>query len=111
MKMITHFRRGLPPGQRVSVFGYEGIVHDDGRLIVNVPESSVKNELSSGRLHPYEVQFVETVDESPSFIDSMTVAEMREYAKEHGIPIPATATTKAEIAELLKAKEHTSNSM
>ena len=44
-------------------------------------------------------------------IDGMTVAEMREYAKEHGIPIPATATTKAEIAELLKAKEHTPSSM
>lgn len=111
MKMITHFRRSLPPGERLSVFGYEGFVHDDGRLIVNVPESSVENELSSGRLRPYEVPHVETIGESPSFIDGMTVAEMREYAKEHGIPIPATATTKAEITELLKAKEHTSNSM
>ena len=31
----------------------------------------------------------------------MTVTEMRDYAREHMIQIPATATTKAEISEVL----------
>jgi hypothetical protein len=34
-------------------------------------------------------------------LESMTVAEMREYAKAHTIQIPATATTKAEIVAIL----------
>lgn len=112
MKMITTFRRGLPPGERRSVFGYDAVVQDDGRLLADVPDEFVELEISSGRLSPVEVYTVQTLgDPRPYLIDNMTVAEMREYAKEHGIPIPATATTKAEITELLKAKEHTSNSM
>lgn len=86
--------------------------HDDpemtgGPTTAEVPEEGVHMMRRAG----WYLSGEREMTASENVVDGMTVAEMREYAKEHGIPIPATATTKAEITELLKAKEHTSNSM
>lgn len=86
--------------------------HDDpemtgGPTTAEVPEEGVPMMRRAG----WYLSGEREMTASENSIDNMTVAEMREYAKEHGIPIPATATTKAEIAELLKAKEHTPSSM
>lgn len=86
--------------------------HDDpemtgGPTTAEVPEEGVPMMRRAG----WYLSGEREMTASENVVDGMTVAEMREYAKEHGIPIPATATTKAEITELLKAKEHTSNSM
>lgn len=86
--------------------------HDDpemtgGPTTAEVPEEGVPMMRRAG----WYLSGEREMTASENSIDGMTVVEMREYAKEHGIPIPATATTKAEIAELLKAKEHTPSSM
>lgn len=38
-------------------------------------------------------------------LNEMTVAELREHAKAHGIQIPATSTTKAAILEVIGSAE------
>lgn len=90
--------------------------HDDpemtgGPTTAEVPEEGVPMMRRAGWYLSGEREMTAPENSAGNFIDGMTVAEMREYAKEHGIPIQATATTKAEIAELLKAKEHTPSSM
>lgn len=81
-------------GEVVGVVFSGGVGHTDN-----------ENALNYFRRHGYTVGAVEGEDTVPTSLVDMTAAQLRVYAKEHGIKL-AGAKKKAEILAILEAPEN-----
>ena len=77
-----------------------------GPTTAEVPESGVEMMRRVGwALAPEQAEAADSSGQGEKSLEEMTVAELREHAREQGIPIPATSTTKAAILEVIGSAE------
>jgi hypothetical protein len=116
MKMFMKKGQSAPPGEVVCRFGYTGRADEDGRIVLDVPDEFVKVELAAGRLLVAEGQEETRTtngeagrQESPGDegtapdLNAMTVVQLRDFAKQNNISLPAAVNTKPEIIAHLTA--------
>lgn len=108
MKMILKGGWLGQPGETVSRYGYPGVVEEDGRVILDVPEEFAEMEKAAGRLvavnDPDETGGPPPPPPGPpgaEALDHLTVAQMRDWAKRNGVTLPREVNTREEIVEHL----------
>lgn len=74
-----------------------------GPVTADVHPDEVENWRASGWVEAAQGTEGNTMPDAD--LSRMTVSELREYAKEHNVQIPATVTLKAEIISILQHKE------
>lgn len=114
--IVMNFRSTGEPGSHERHFGYDCVVQEGGLLATVVPQGLADSEIRGGRARLADVQpgiepsppstpSPETPPpaDSPASLDTMSLKDLRAYAKEHGIAIGAKATTKDAVLAVIRA--------
>ena len=119
--IVMNFRSTGEPGSHERHFGYDCVVQEGGLLATVVPQGLADSEIRGGRARLADVQpeakaspeepspsstpVPETppLADSPASLDTMSLKDLRAYAKEHGIAIGAKATTKDAVLAVIRA--------